>query len=261
MKFKRPRLSKFFSRGKRNDYPYSNLNYDPDNWESYYITSGSRNLGSKKKKRLLPTLYRIAVVLAVLLVVVTIRETQHPLGIQAREGLKYLLTTEWNFQPALDKAVQLGLRAVNMDMPFHNDLSGASPALSSNMADQYSLPVSGRVIKRYGWGKDPDIGLERFNPGIFIECKPGSSVRAARDGRVARVGEDQTLGTFVLLEHGRGNYTMYAGLSRVVVKENQQVEKEAVIGVIDENSKGLHFEIRENNKLVDPLPKLQELAE
>ncbi|MBM7854523.1 murein DD-endopeptidase MepM/ murein hydrolase activator NlpD [Desulfohalotomaculum tongense] len=261
MKFKLPKLPNFKlkSSSKLGDYSYNYSGYNPDDWESYYTSRGKKSFNKKGKSRFWPTFYRVVVALAIFLVVLTLRETTHPVGVRAREELKYLLTTDWNFQPALDKAVQLGLQVVNMEMPFHNEFSGASPALSSKISSQYALPVSGRVLKKYGWVKDPGMGLERFNSGIYIACSPGSNVKASRSGKVARVGTDQTLGTFVLLDHGGGDFTLYAGLGNVNVKENQQVEKEMIIGTVGSGA-GLHFEIRENNELVDPLTKLQGLA-
>lgn len=261
MKFRMPKILKFKRKNTLSEYSSDYSSYNLDDWESYYTTSNKKSSRNKRKKRILPTFYRVVVALAILLVVLTVRETTHPVGVQAREGLKYMLTTEWNFQPAVDKAVQLGLQAVNMQMPFQNDLSGVSPVLSTQVNKDYAVPVNGKVVKKYGWEEDPEIGIERFNTGIAINCPPGSNVKASRDGRVARIGEDESLGVFVLIDHGEDSFTMYAGLGEVLVEENQLVEREMVIGRVSEEranaGTGVHFEIRENDKLVDPLSRLQ----
>ncbi|WP_051688038.1 murein hydrolase activator EnvC family protein [Desulfofalx alkaliphila] len=258
-KFNIPRFNFPFKRKSNNyldNYPniYSGSNYlkryKDNSWDSYY--------SKKQSKRPFKTLCRVAVALAIFLVVLTLRETNHPVGIQAREGLKYMLTTDWDYRPALDKAVQLGLQAVNIDIPFFNDVPGTSPVLAPpSDAGQYAIPVSGRVVRQYGWIKDSD-GLEVFNSGIFISCREGTEVRAARSGKVARLGEEKDLGNYVLIDHGNGDFTMYAGLGEIHVTEGQEIQQEMPIGTVAGGKEpGLHFEIRENHKLVDPLIKLQ----
>lgn len=249
------------------NYPSSNYqsNYSrfkDDNWDSYYFSGGSKGFGKKPSKKPWKTFYRVVVALAIFLVVLSLRETDHPAGVQAREGLRYMLTTDWDYRPAFDKAVQLGLQAVNMDMPFFNDVPGTSPVLAPRTgSSEYAVPVSGQVQRQYGWVTDPQDGLEVFNSGIYISCDEGAEVKAARGGKVARLGEDKELGNYVLIDHSNGDFTMYAGLGEIFVTEGQQVEKEMLLGKVGAGEQpGLHFEIRENHKLVDPLIKLQVLS-
>lgn len=269
-RIKWPKITNFRVRRKNNlqsfQSDYSNSKFNLSDWESYYRKRKNKGLeafGSPTvKKGRFNTLYRVAVALALFLVVLTLKETSNPLGVKARESLKYAMTTEWDVRPAMDKVVQLGLQAVNMELPFYNDLPGTSPVLAPKVDAEYVLPVSGQVTQNYGWVKDAE-GLEQFNSGIFISCEAGCFVKAARSGKVSRLGEDQELGTYVLIDHGGEDYTLYAGLDKVMVEENQQVNGETVIGTVGrskEGQAGLHFEIRENNKLVDPLTRLQTLG-
>lgn len=267
-----PKFSKL-KNGKKNniqsyptDYSTSGSKFNLNDWESYYRQSKKRGLAGfgkpEVKKGRFRTFYRVTVAVALFLVVLTLKETSNPVGVKARESLKYAMTTEWDMRPAMDKAVQLGLQAVNMDLPFFNDVPGTSPVLAPKVSAEYALPVSGQVTKNYGWNKDTE-GLEQFNSGIFISCDAGCYVKAARGGKVSRLGEDQELGNYVLIDHGGEDYTLYAGLDKVMVQENQQLNVETVIGTIaqgKEGKPGLHFEIRENNKLVDPLTRLQTLT-
>ena len=258
--FKMPRI--FFlnlkERKKTGNYTTDYLNNYTENYPKNYPKNHPKYNQRNRKKNNWNMFRRILVAFAIFLVVLMIRETNHPVGVQTREGLEYMLTTEWNFQPTLDKAVQLGLQTVNMDVPFFNDLPGTSPVLSPRLSNEYAMPVSGKIIKPYGWVKDSAEGLEYFNAGIYISCAPGTVVKASRSGRVVRVGEDKVQGTYVLLDHGKGDFTLYAGLGEVFVKENYQVEAKTQIAIVGEREgsiTGLHFEIRENNKLVDPLAR------
>lgn len=206
--------------------------------------------------------WRSMAALLILALLLVAREFPHPGGEQVREGLRYLLTTEWNYQPFLQRAVQAALQMVNVDQPYPGEITpGARQAMGpAEEAKTYQLPASGRVVRGYGWAKDPLDGLERFHPGIDIAAPPGTPVKAARDGRAARVGEDATLGRFVLLDHGDGDYTLYAGLGRLAVAEGQRVAAGQKIGEVGEKGDikggGLHFEVREKEKLIDPLLRL-----
>ena len=74
------------------------------------------------------------------------------------------------------------------------------------------------------------------------------------------MGDNPVFGTYILIEHGEGFFTLYGGLSRTTVGEGQQVATGQIIGEVgaagDVPGGGLHFELRENNKLIDPLTKL-----
>lgn len=206
--------------------------------------------------------YRIGVCLIILLVMLGLRETSIPLGIEAREKLKEVLTTEWNYQPVFERVVQKGLQIANSDWPF---FSSPVPAISrtGEVGGNASLPVpvSGKVIRGFGMVIDPIDNMERFHSGIDIAAPVGSPVNAVMAGKVIRYGDSPSLGKYILIEHSPGKFTLYGQLARATVNEGQSVEAGQVIGEVgtrgDIAGSGLHFEMRENNKLIDPLTRLR----
>jgi murein DD-endopeptidase MepM/ murein hydrolase activator NlpD len=108
---------------------------------------------------------------------------------------------------------------------------------------------------------DPIDNMERFHSGVDIAAPVGSPVRAVQDGNVQRLGDSPVLGKYVLIEHANGFYSFYGELGKPTVGEGQTVQAGQVIGEVgttgDISGGGLHLEIRENNKLVDPLSRLQ----
>lgn len=242
-----------------NYHTHYNNSYN-DDWTSMYY-SGSKWRRKNEGGRGFKTFYRIVVALGIFAVLLVIKESPHPWSQQAREGLKVALTTEWNVTPALDKAVAFGLQTVNMDWPFVHEL--ANPVLPA-MADpepsvNWAIPVSGQVIQEFGWVKSPEDNLEHFNPGIDISASAGSPVQAVQPGKVSRIGHDRTYGEFVLIEHRKGEYALYAGLSDIAVLEGHQVQLGQELGKVAEQNQGdpvLHFEVREEDKLIDPLKKI-----
>ncbi|NPV73832.1 MAG: M23 family metallopeptidase [Pelotomaculum sp.] len=233
--------------------------FKQDDWISYCRQPHWKKPGPAGHKK---SLYRAGAALLIFLVLFALKETCHPWGVKARENLKYILTTEWNYQPVIERIVQFGLMIASMDWPY---FSYPQPVVSkpekAGISGNLALPVSGKVIRGYGMVIDPIDNMERFHSGIDIAAPPGSPVKAVLDGKVKRMGDSPALGRFVLIEHSQGSYTLYGGLSRAVVGEGAPVQAGQIIGETgtagDVTGGGLHFELRENNKLVDPLTRLQ----
>lgn len=208
-------------------------------------------------------LYQIAVALSIFLVLIGLREFGGPFGLKVDRGLRTVLTTEWNYQPVMERVVRHGLQAVGGDFSFLGE--PVKPVTGPAPGEPLCLPVSGKVIRGYGWSKDPVSNLEQFHPGIDIEAPAGAPVKAVADGEVAKMGTDPTLGSYILLEHGGGNTTLYAQLGEVAVSIGHQVVAGEVIGSVGEKGdiagSGLHFEYREKGRPVDPLDKVALLKE
>lgn len=227
--------------------------------------SSPRRLGVRgPTRRLIGQCLLVAVVFVVLL---AIKDGRGPVGTRVRDSLAYVLTTEWNYQVALDRVINLGLQTVAVDVPFltgppHRDSVVMGPADGEPGAPgaELPMPVSGRLVKEYGWVVDPLDNLERFHPGVDIAAPEGSPVRAVMPGTVKMIGEDGTYGPYVLLDHGDDVFTLYANLGELMVAEGDRVTVGQVLGGVgtkgDLGEPGLHFELREQGKLIDPLTRL-----
>lgn len=99
--------------------------------------------------------------------------------------------------------------------------------------------------------------------GIDIKADEGTPVFAVMDGIVIFVGKMGNYGLIICLDHNNGWETRYAHLSRIHVKQHQQVKRGQKIGEVGQTGNAtaphLHFEIRINGKPVDPLPWLKGL--
>ncbi|HOV78859.1 MAG TPA: M23 family metallopeptidase [Bacillota bacterium] len=208
------------------------------------------------------TILRIGVALLIIMFALALKNAGNPWGVQAREKLKYVLTTEWNYQPVFERIVQFSLQIADMEWPFFSSPQPVITGFDNNKTPGgLPVPVSGKVVRGFGMVVDPIDNMERFHCGVDIAAPVGSPVKAVKDGKVKKTGESPVLGRYVLLEHSEGNFTLYGGLSRVAISEGQTLPAGQVIGEVgnagDIAGGGLHFEIRENNKLVDPLTRLQ----
>jgi murein DD-endopeptidase MepM/ murein hydrolase activator NlpD len=100
-----------------------------------------------------------------------------------------------------------------------------------------------------------------FHTGIDLVEPFGSPVYAADDGVVALVGSSSSgYGNYVVIAHSGGLDTLYGHLSTAVVKVGDRVSQGQPVGLEGSsgNSTGahLHFELRINQKPVDPSPYL-----
>jgi murein DD-endopeptidase MepM/ murein hydrolase activator NlpD len=107
----------------------------------------------------------------------------------------------------------------------------------------------------------PYGGYPHFHTGIDLVEPFGSPVFAADDGVVALVGSSSSgYGNYVVIAHSGGLDTLYGHLSAALVKVGQAVTQGQPVGLEGSsgNSTGphLHFELRTNQRPIDPTPYL-----
>ncbi len=114
------------------------------------------------------------------------------------------------------------------------------------------------VSSYYGWR---DLyGKADFHLGIDIPDKKGSLIWAADGGTVTFAAYTYSYGYNVIIEHSDGMSTLYAHLNSISVSKGDLVYQGQQIGTMGTTGVAygshLHFEVRINNKTVDPMPYL-----
>jgi murein DD-endopeptidase MepM/ murein hydrolase activator NlpD len=117
-------------------------------------------------------------------------------------------------------------------------------------------PVAGPVGDRFG------ARGATWHPGIDFPAPAGTPVAAARAGRVVSAGfASDGYGDRVVLAHGQGERTLYAHLSRVLVRRGEWVGAGAVIGRVGATGFAtgphLHFEVIVRGAKIDPAPAMR----
>lgn len=122
-----------------------------------------------------------------------------------------------------------------------------------NFNSNWAWPARGRVVAHFA----PQNGIK----GINIAGKKGDKVYAASNGVVAYSGSGLSgYGNLIIIKHDNQYMTAYGNNLRNVVREGSQVKKGQVIaemGIVDRRYWGVHFEIRQLGKPVDPLGYLR----
>ncbi|MDO5616947.1 MAG: M23 family metallopeptidase [Cruoricaptor ignavus] len=96
----------------------------------------------------------------------------------------------------------------------------------------------------------------KFHKGIDIAVPNGTEVKSAAIGTVIFAGVKGAYGNCVIISHANGLATLYAHLSQILVKTNEQVKVNQVIAKSGNTGRStgphLHYEIHKNNTPVNP---------
>ena len=122
-------------------------------------------------------------------------------------------------------------------------------------AGRLEWPADGTLLYRFGRVVNPNNTTTRWN-GVGIAAPVGTPVRAVAPGTVVSVGQLGTYGLTVILQHGGGDYSIYASLNSAAAHKGATVKKGDVIGTVGVSDPDLkphlHFEIRPQGRAVDP---------
>ena len=125
-----------------------------------------------------------------------------------------------------------------------------------------TLPASLEYISSgFGVRSDPFTGGAAFHAGLDFRGPVGAPIYAAAGGIVISAGVRQGYGNCVDIRHGNGVTTRYAHLSRIETTVGSRIDAGSVIGRLGNTGRStgphLHFEVRINDRPVNPRPFLQ----
>ncbi len=124
--------------------------------------------------------------------------------------------------------------------------------LNTASVQQWVWPTRGQLICRFQQGV--------CKKGIYIQGKFRQDVFAAHAGTVVYSGTGvKDYGGLIILQHEKGYFSAYAHNNRLLVEENEQViagQKIGLMGMTRKNYPALYFEIRLNDRLLNPLELL-----
>jgi murein DD-endopeptidase MepM/ murein hydrolase activator NlpD len=129
------------------------------------------------------------------------------------------------------------------------------PATETATANLPPAPAR-QVTSPFGSRVDPIDGARKFHPGIDLRAAAGEPIRVAGEGVVRRAGPRGGYGNAVEIDHGGGLTTLYAHASEVSVNPGERVVAGQEIARVGQTGRAtgphLHFEVRLNNRQVDP---------
>ena len=135
--------------------------------------------------------------------------------------------------------------------------------IAGSGSGRFSYPLApGTYHISRGWGMDHG----EMHRGIDFAAPTGTNIYAVASGVVVFSGFGQTgsgyggYGNVVHIKHDSTYSSLYGHCSKLLVRTGEQVQKGQVIALIGSTGQSTgphcHFEIRVNNKQVDPAPLL-----
>ncbi len=124
----------------------------------------------------------------------------------------------------------------------------------------YTWPLPGYTSTGSGFGYriHPVYKTRRMHTGVDVGAPRGTKIVAANGGTVLKAGYNSGgYGNYVVIDHGGGQTTLYAHMSKVLTSVGAVVGKGDTIGLVGSTgvSTGnhLHFEVRVNGSAQDPM--------
>lgn len=173
-----------------------------------------------------------AIACAVLLGVLALGNLREPWAQKAVAGIEQALTMRINLDDSLGQ-----LTFVRELMP-----ESALVFLNVNGGSELTPPADGAVS--HAWSA--------LQPWVMFDCA-GAPVCSVQSGTVTAVSRMSDGRQGVLVDHGDGLESVYAGLSEVSVSSGDAVRRGEALGT---SGDGLYFELRSGGESVDPTERL-----
>jgi len=122
-------------------------------------------------------------------------------------------------------------------------------------------PVKTRISSPFGRRSDPLNSKRAYHSGIDFKGDTGDKIVSTGDGIVTKASYNRGYGYNIVLSHGKEYSTMYAHLSKRLVKKGDRVKRGQVIGLVGNSGRStgshLHYEVRRYGKAVNPKKYMQ----
>ena len=123
-------------------------------------------------------------------------------------------------------------------------------------------PVSNKNLSRmasgYGYRIHPIYKTRKLHAGMDFSAKTGTEIYATGDGVISKVRRSKRgYGNHVKINHGFGYETLYAHMSKYIVKRGQKVKRGEVIGYVGNTGTSvaphLHYEVHKDKRRINPV--------
>ena len=118
------------------------------------------------------------------------------------------------------------------------------------------VPVMGTVTSEFGYRIGPISGKREFHLAIDIAAAKGTEILAFADGIVRYIGESDSFGLYLMIDHDNGVSTFYAHCSKLLVRKGDKITCGQTVALVGDtgNATGphLHFTLSKDDIRLDP---------
>lgn len=117
-------------------------------------------------------------------------------------------------------------------------------------------PIRGEILESFGRHRSQNFATYTMSNGMKISSPPNAPVKAVFAGTVLYAQWFKGYGNLIIVDHGERVFTLYGNTRMSMVKPAERVAAGQTIATVNEDEEGksgyLYFEVRQNNKPVDP---------
>jgi lipoprotein NlpD len=243
--------------GERNRNAIKSAQYTVNKGETLYSIAWRANSDVRRIAKLnnIPSPYRIYPGQKLLLVKQTIEKSTKA----SKHKVSHKKPTKSS--TANSKKSQKNTLASTKEQAYGENVSAGKSYQNSSLSSesfsqkisQWQWPVKGKVVEYFS-------NSAQGNKGVDITGRRGTKIKSAAKGKVVYAGNAlRGYGKLIIVKHNDDYLSAYAHNDRILVKEQQHINRGDVIatmGDTDANKVMLHFEIRFRGKSVNPLKYL-----
>ena len=137
----------------------------------------------------------------------------------------------------------------------------ASSAEDPLWSGNFRVPVTAEPTDSFGTRRTFNGKLASIHQGMDFRAATGTVIHAGNSGTIVLARKLYYEGNCVVVDHGLGLYTLSMHLSRIDVKEGQQVEKDQLLGLSGATGRvtgpHLHWAVRWEGAYLDPAKLLK----
>ncbi|MFH0712346.1 MAG: M23 family metallopeptidase [Candidatus Jorgensenbacteria bacterium] len=122
----------------------------------------------------------------------------------------------------------------------------------------FNLPVGEEFVISSPFGEIRKTGEEEIvHLGVDFDVPKGTAIHAINDGTVKNAYLDSIYGNSVIVDHGRGIYSLYLHLNSMSVESGDAIEKGETLGFAGSSGLSsaphLHLSVKINGVSIDPI--------
>jgi len=121
----------------------------------------------------------------------------------------------------------------------------------------FILPLENDIATAYGTKRIINKKMISVHKGVDIKGQDGLEAKASNNGKIVLAEELFFGGNTIIIDHGKGIYTIYMHLSKFNVKPQGIVSKGDIIGLVGSSGRSsgphLHFGVKVMNMNINPV--------
>ncbi len=121
----------------------------------------------------------------------------------------------------------------------------------------FGRPVNTSISSKFGHRTDPLNKKKAFHEGLDFRGRTGDKISATGNGVVIKSIYSKGWGNHIVIDHQNGYKTLFAHMSKRLVKKGERIERGQIIGLLGNTGRStgshLHYEIRLDNKPINPM--------